>query len=181
MGYNDRNPTFSFRLGEYRHSKVNKLAAAVKMPTADYVRKIFDQFINGDLIEKPKDELSVKMTLLKIRKLEADIKYMELKNKYLETFGTPLSNSAVRILKPQVAPAANTWHEIEQRQISPYDEKNKRLQCVECQQIFSWQNYEEFNEQLTEYQRQITNLHGRALNHLEKTACFEVNFHGASS
>ena len=61
MGYNERNPSFTFRLGEYRHGKLNKLAKAAKMPTVDYVRNvILDPFLNGDLIPKAKDDFILK-------------------------------------------------------------------------------------------------------------------------
>ena len=46
MGYNERNPIFSLRLGEYRHGKINKLAKLEKMPAVDLVRKIIDQLIS---------------------------------------------------------------------------------------------------------------------------------------
>ena len=50
-----RNPSFTFRFGEYRHGKLNKLAKAANMPTVDYVRsKILDPFIEGDLVPRAK-------------------------------------------------------------------------------------------------------------------------------
>ena len=46
MGYDSRNPSFTFRFGEYRHGKLNKLAKAAKMPTVEYVRNaILDPFL----------------------------------------------------------------------------------------------------------------------------------------
>ena len=71
MGYNDRNPSFTFRFGEYRHGKLNKLAKAAKMTTVDYVRSaILDPFLNGDLIPRSKDDLAVEMQKLKSKKLK---------------------------------------------------------------------------------------------------------------
>ena len=128
MGYNERNPIFSFRLGEYRHGKLLKLSKLNKMPANDYLRSIVDQYLAGDLIPKAKDDLAVEMTKLKIEKIKGEIEYLKLKNKYLETFGAPMSNSATRILKPQLITTNQQTTELK----SPYDEINNRLQCVEC-------------------------------------------------
>jgi hypothetical protein len=103
MGYNERNPIFSFRLGEYRHGKLLRLSKLNKMPANDFLRSILDQYLAGDLIPKSKDDLAVEMTKLKLQKIKAEIEYLQLKNKYMETFGAPMSASATRILKPQIA------------------------------------------------------------------------------
>ena len=103
MGYDTRNPSFTFRFGEYRNGKLNKLAKAANMPTVDYVRsKILDPFIEGDLVPKAKDDLILEMSKLKLEKIKAEIEYLKLKNRYMETFGTPLSSAATRILKQQI-------------------------------------------------------------------------------
>ena len=65
MGYSDRNPIFSWRLGEYRHAKVLRLAKLNKMPANDFLRSIVDQYLAGDLIPKAKDDLAVEMQKLK--------------------------------------------------------------------------------------------------------------------
>ena len=80
MGYNERNPIFSFRLGEYRHGKINKLAKLEKMPAADLVRKIIDQWLSGNLIEKSNDDTANEHAKLKLLKLKAEIEYLQLKN-----------------------------------------------------------------------------------------------------
>ena len=78
MGYNERNPSFTFRLGEYRHGKLNKLAKAAKMPTVDYVRNvILDPFLNGDLIPKAKDDFILEMSKMKLEKIKAEIEYLK--------------------------------------------------------------------------------------------------------
>jgi len=87
MGYNERNPIFSFRLGEYRHGKLLRLSKLNKMPANDFLRSILDQYLAGDLIPKAKDDLAVEMTKLKLLKIKAEIEYLQLKNKYMENFG----------------------------------------------------------------------------------------------
>ena len=181
MGYNDRNPSFTFRLGEYRHGKLNKLAKAAKMPTVDYVRNvILDPFLNGDLIPRSKDDLAVEMQKLKIEKTKAEIEYLQLKNKYMETFGAPMSASATRILKPQISTFPKSDHITQQITMSPYDAKNNIIQCVECSQLFRWENKDEFLKQKYEFELHMTNNHNRALSYLEKSVLDDLRFSGAS-
>ena len=176
MGYNERNPSFTFRFGEYRHGKLNKLAKAAKMPTVDYVRiSILDKFLNGDLIPKAKDDLAVEMTKLKLEKIKAEIEYLKLKNRYLETFGSPLSNAATRILKPQIVSTPQN-----QITMSPYDAKNNIIQCVECSQLFRWENKDEFLKQKYEFELHMTNNHCRPLSYLEKSVLDDLRYSGGS-
>ena len=176
MGYNERNPIFSFRLGEYRHGKLLRLSKLNKMPANDFLRSILDQYLAGDLIPKAKDDLAVEMTKLKLQKIKAEIEYLQLKNKYMETFGAPMSASATRILKPQMVPTAQT----SQITMSPFDAKNNIIQCVECSQLFRWQNKDEFLQQKFEFERHMTNNHNRALSYLEKSVLDDLRFSGGS-
>jgi hypothetical protein len=176
MGYNERNPIFSFRLGEYRHGKLLKLSKLNKMPANDYLRSIVDQYLAGDLIPKAKDDLAVEMTKLKLEKIKAEIEYLKLKNKYLETFGAPMSNSATRILKPQLITTNQQTTELK----SPYDEINNRIQCVECGSLFYWKTRDEFVQQKYEFELHLTNKHNRALSYPEKSVLDDLTFHGAS-
>ena len=176
MGYNERNPIFSFRLGEYRHGKLLKLSKLNKMPANDYLRSIVDQYLAGDLIPKAKDDLAVEMTKLKIEKIKGEIEYLKLKNKYLETFGAPMSNSATRILKPQLITTNQQTSELK----SPYDEINNRIQCVECGSLYHWKTRDDFIQQKYEFELHLTNKHNRALSYSEKTIIDDLTFHGAS-
>jgi len=176
MGYNERNPIFSFRLGEYRHGKLLRLSKLNKIPANDYLRSIVDQFLAGDLIPKAKDDLAVEMTKLKLQKIKAEIEYLQLKNKYMENFGAPMSASATRILKPQITNTQQT----SQITMSPYDAKNNIIQCVECSQLFRWENKDEFLKQKYEFELHMTNNHNRALSYLEKSVLDDLRYSGAS-
>jgi hypothetical protein len=176
MGYSDRNPIFSWRLGEYRHAKMLRLAKLNKMPANDFLRSIVDQYLAGDLIPKAKDDLAVEMQKLKIEKTKAEIEYLKLKNKYLETFGAPMSNSATRILKPQIITEVNQSTVLK----SPYDEKNNIIQCVECSQLFRWQTKAEFLQQKFEFERHMSSSHNRAFSYLEKSVLDDLTYSGAS-
>jgi len=177
MGYNERNPIFSFRLGEYRHGKLLKLSKLNKMPANDYLRSIVDQYLAGDLIPKAKDDLAVEMTKLKLQKIKAEIEYLKLKNKYMETFGAPMSASATRILKPQIT---TTTQQTAAALMSPYDEKNNRLQCTDCGILFTYENKDEFLQEKFELERHMTNNHNRGLSYLEKSVLDDLSFAGAS-
>jgi len=178
MGYNERNPSFTFRFGEYRHGKLNKLAKAAKMPTVEYVRiAILDKFLNGDLIPKAKDDLILEMSKLKLEKIKAEIEYLKLKNRYMETFGTPLSSAATRILKPQIVPTPQQTTAL----MSPYDEKNNRIQCTDCGILFAWSDRNEWLQQKHEFELHMTNKHNRALTYLEKTVLTDLSFSGVST
>jgi hypothetical protein len=176
MGYNERNPIFSFRLGEYRHGKLLRLSKLNKMPANDYLRSIVDQFLAGDLIPKAKDDLAVEMTKLKLQKIKAEIEYLQLKNKYMETFGAPMSASAARILKPQIITTPQQTTAL----MSPYDEKNNRIQCTDCGILFTWENKDEFLQQKYEFELHLTNKHNRPLSYSEKSVLDDLTFHGAS-
>jgi len=183
MGYNERNPIFSFRLGEYRHGKLLRLSKLNKMPANDYLRSIVDQFLAGDLIPKAKDDLAVEMTKLKLQKIKAEIEYLQLKNKYMETFGAPMSASATRILKPQIRgnyDPTQITNAAGQITMSPFDAKNNIIQCCECSQLFRWENKDEFLQQKFEFERHMTNNHNRALSYLEKSVLDDLRFSGAS-
>ena len=176
MGYDKRNPPFTFRLGLYRHSKLNRLAALNKMPAVEFLRqKIIDPYLAGELIEKPKDDLAIEMTKLKLEKIKAEIEYLKLKNRYLETFGSPMSASATRILKPQIVTTPQN-----QITVSPYDAKNNIIQCVECSQLFRWENKDEFLKQKYEFELHMTNNHNRALSYLEKSVLDDLRYSGGS-
>ena len=176
MGYNERNPSFTFRFGEYRHSKIVKLAKLNKLPVVDFVRsKILDPFLDGDLIPKAKDDLVIEMAKLKLEKIKAEIEYLKLKNRYMETFGSPMSTSATRILKPQIVSTQTS-----QITMSPYDAKNNIIQCVECSQLFRWQDKDEFLKQKYEFELHMTNNHNRALSYLEKSVLDDLRYSGVS-
>jgi len=178
MGYDTRNPSFTFRFGEYRHGKLSKLAKLNKMPVVDFVRiEILDKFLNGDLVPRAKDDLILEMSKLKLEKIKAEIEYLKLKNRYMETFGTPLSSAATRILKPQIITMPQqTTTEL----MSPYDEKNNRIQCTDCGILFTWKTRDEWLNQKYEYELHMTNKHNRAMSYLEKTVLTDISFTGAS-
>ena len=179
MGYNERNPIFSFRLGEYRHGKLLRLSKLNKMPANDFLRSILDQYLAGDLIPKAKDDLAVEMAKLKLQKLKAEIEYLKLKNKYMETFGAPMSTSATRILKPQII-ADQPQKQIYENPQSPYDAANKRLQCIDCGALFTWESYTHYNIAISELQRHLVAKHNRVKTEIEKDVLLNLKYEGAS-
>ena len=192
MGYNERNPTFAFRLGEYRNGKLNKLAKGANKTPVDYLRlEIIDPFFAGNLIRKTEDDLDIKLKEAKLESVLKDNKLKQIKIDYYENFHIPMPDKTTRVLKPQIITqtkpdaATVTFSSLDLERekkdpISPYDEKNNRLECLECGWLFCWKNQEEFNDQLLEFQRHMTNKHEREINHFERAAIIDAKFLGAS-
>ena len=178
MNYNKRNPIFSFRLSDYRKSKLDKLALLDKMSTNEFARKIIDMFLANELIEKTED-LDVELLKLKIEKIRADIEYQKLKINYMINFNKPMSASATRIIKPQII--VQPQKQIYENPQSPYDAKNKRLQCTDCGCLFSWNSNESFNSQMQEFQRHLVAKHNRIKTAIEKEVLIDLQYEGAST
>ena len=174
--YNQRNPIFSFRLSDYRRTKLDKLALLDKTSANEVARKIIDKYLANELIEKTED-LDKEMIKLRIEKLKNEIEYQKLKIQYMKNLEKPMSATATRIIKPQIITTENTTAQI----MSPYDEKNNRLQCVECGSLFHWKNRDEFLQQKYEFELHMTNKHNRAMSYLEKTVFDDLSYSGAST
>ena len=176
MNYNQRNPIFSFRLSDYRKSKLDKLAKLDKTSANEVARKIIDKYLANELIEKTED-LDKEMIKLRIEKLKNEIEYQKLKINYMKVFDKPMSATATRIIKPQIITTENTTAQV----MSPYDAKNNRIQCVECGSLFIWLTRDDFLQQKYEFELHMTNKHNRAMTYLEKTVLTDLSFSGAST
>ena len=177
--YNQRNPIFSFRLTDYRRSKLDKLALLDKTSANELAKKIIDKYLANELIEKTED-LDKEMLKLRIEKLRMEIEYQKLKIGYIRNFDKPLSASATRILKPQII-VGQPQKEIYENPQSPYDAKNKRLQCIDCGCLFTWQNSSEFNIAIAEWQRHLVAKHNRVKTEIERDVLIDLQFEGAST
>ena len=176
MNYNQRNPTFSFRLSHLLNQRLTKMAKLHNETTNEHARSILSKYLQGNLVEKQLNEKQERILELRIKKMEMEIKYAELKNKYLETFNAPMSRRAEIAIKPQI---------IEQKQVfenpqSPYDASNKRLQCTDCGSLFCWYSEQEFNSQMQEFQRHLVSKHDRAKTEIERQVLIELKFEGNS-
>ena len=177
MNYNDRNPTFSFRLNHLLNQRLTKMAKLHNETTNEHARSILSKYLQGNLVEKKLDDKQERILELRIKKMEMEIKYAELKNKYLETFNAPMSRRAEIAIKPQII--------VEQKQVfqnpqSPYDASNKRLQCVDCGVLFAWNSEQEFNSQMQEFQRHLVSKHNRVKTEIERQVLIELNYEGVS-
>ena len=178
MNYNKRNPIFSFRLLEKEHSKIDKLAKIDKTSANEFAREIIRKYLSNELIEKTED-LDVELLKLKIEKIRADIDYQKLKVKYMINFNKPMSASATRIIKPQII--VQPQKQIYENPQSPYDAKNKRLQCTDCGCLFTWSSNESFNSQMQEFQRHLVAKHNRIKTAIEKEVLIDLQYEGAST
>ena len=175
MNYNRRNPTFSFRVEYNDRIKLDKLAKIDKISTNEFARKIITMYLKNELIKNTED-LQKEKIKLQIEKLKAEIKYAQIKNTYFENFNQPMSRRAEIAIKPQI---------IERKQVfqnpqSPYDESNKRLQCVDCGSLFCWYSEQEFESQMREFQRHLVSKHDRAKTEIERQVLIELKYEGDS-
>ena len=175
MNYNQRNPIFSFRMSDYRRSKLDKLAKLDKISANEFARKIIDKYLSKELIEN-KENKEEKLLELRIKKLEAEIKYMEIKNNYFANFGQPLSRKATVMIKPEII-VENSHNESLQ---SPYDANNRRIQCVECGVLFDWQHPDAMKFAIGEFRKHMIIKHSRELNPLESDVINNLDYEGNS-
>ena len=184
MNYNDRNPTFSFRLNHLLNQKLTKLAKLHKETTNEHARTILSKYLKGELVEKKLDDRQERLLDLRIKKLEAEIKYTEIKNKYFETFNQPMSRRAEIAIKPQIIKpqriVSSMINRFESHQ-SPYDAKNKRLQCCDCGSLFCWNSEQEFESQMQEFQRHLVSKHDRVKTEIERDVLIELKYEGDST
>ena len=176
MKYNERNPTFSFRLNHLLNQRLTKMAKLHNESTNEHARTVLSKYLKGELIEKKTDDRQEKLLDLRIKKLEAEIKYAQIKNTYFENFNQPMTRRAEIAIKPQI---------IEQKQVfqnpqSPYDASNKRLQCIDCGSLFCWYSEKEFNSQMAEFQRHLVSKHDRAKTEIERQVLIELKYEGDS-
>ena len=181
--YNRRNPTFSFRVEYNDRIKLDKLAKIDKISTNEFARKIITMYLKNELIKNTED-LQKEKIKLQIEKLKAEIKYMEIKNNFAETFNKPMRQRTQIAIKPMImGESEKNWKEWEQKSQnpqSPYDAKNKRLQCIDCGQLFTWENYEMYNIAIQEFQRHLVAKHNRVKTEIEKDVLLNLSYEGAS-
>jgi len=175
MSYDNLHPTFSFRIEKYQDQKITKLATQNQKSRTEFAKDIITKYLKGELIEKSED-FQTELIKLKIEKLKAEIKYAQIKNNYFETFNQPMSRRAEIAIKPQI---------IERKQVfqnpqSPYDESNRRLQCVDCGSLFCWYSEQEFESQMREFQRHLVSKHDRAKTEIERDVLIDLKYEGDS-
>ena len=174
--YNERNPTLSFRIERSELLHLVRLAEKKETNVNGIAKKIISKYLKGEIIDA-KDNLQTELVKLRVEKIKAEIKYLQIKNNYYETFNQPMSRRAEIQIKPQII--------VEQKQVfqnpqSPYDASNKRLQCIDCGILFSWKSQQEFNSQLQEFQRHIVSKHDRTKTEIERQVLIELKYEGDS-
>ena len=174
MSYSQKNPTVAFRIEKKLFDKLIKKAEIKKITNSEYSREIITKFLKDELIENNQTEYDK----LKLEKLKEEIRYLKIKNDFAENFDKPLSNSAVRMLKP----ITQTYEKetIEELSISPYDADNKRLQCTDCGVLLTWNSFETYLQQIKEYKNHILSRHNREFSPLEKNVIDNLKYEGKS-
>ena len=181
--YNERNPTLSFRVDRKEKNHLDRVAEKKKMTVNDLAKDVLSKFLKGELI-LAKDDQQKELVQLRIEKIKAEIKYLQIKNNYYDTFNQPMSRRAEIALKPQVIKpqriVSSMIDRFESHQ-SPYDAKNKRLQCCDCGSLFCWNSEEEFESQMQEFQRHIVSKHDRVKTEIERDVLIELKYEGDST
>ena len=181
--YNERNPTLSFRVDRKEKNHLDRVAEKKKMTVNDLAKDILSKFLKGDLI-LAKDDQQKELVQLRIEKIKAEIKYLQIKNNYYDTFNQPMSRRAEIAIKPQIIEpkqriVSSMIDRFESYQ-SPYDAKNKRLQCIDCGSLFCWYSEQEFNSQMQEFQRHLVSKHNRVKTEIEKQVLIDLKYEGDS-
>jgi len=183
MSYNERNPTLSFRIERAELKHLEKLAEKKETNVNGIAKKIITKYLKGEIIDA-KDELNTELAKLRVEKIKAEIKYLQIKNNYYETFNQPMSRRAEIAIKPQVIKpqriVSSMIDRFESHQ-SPYDAKNKRLQCVDCGSLFCWNSEQEFESQMQEFQRHLVSKHDRVKTEIERDVLIELKYEGDST
>ena len=183
MSYRDRNPTIAFRIEKKLFQKLQREAERKKITNSEYSREIISKFLKLELIENNQTEYDK----LKLEKLKEEIRYLKIKNDFAETFDQPLSNSARRIIKPAITnnqelslkfgAGGGSYDSLYQ---SPYDASSKRLQCVDCGILITWNSFDAYIAQIPEYKKHILNKHNRELSAIEKDVLDNLKYEGKS-
>ena len=171
MSYQTRNPTIAFRTTAYNKGKMEKEARSKKMELSKYCAAIIEDYVQGVLV---KEDQSSEMEKLRMEKLKEEIRYLKIKNDFAENFDKPISNSATRMLKPAITNNQELSFQ------SPYDATTKRLQCVDCGVLITWNNFESYLTQIHEYKKHILNKHNRELSAIEKDVIDNLKYEGKS-
>ena len=183
MNYNDRNPTLSFRIERSEHLHLEKLAEKKETNVNGIAKKIITKYLKGEIVDV-KDEMQTELVKLRIEKIKAEIKYLQIKNNYFETFNQPMSRRAEIAIKPQIIKpqriVSSMIDRFESHQ-SPYDAKNKRLQCCDCGSLFCWNSEQEFQSQMQEFQRHLVSKHDRVKTEIERDVLIELKYEGDST
>ena len=56
MNYNERNPTFSFRLSHLLNQRLTKMAKLSRESTNEHARTVLTKYLKGELVEKKLDD-----------------------------------------------------------------------------------------------------------------------------
>jgi hypothetical protein len=177
MSYNQRYPIISFRIESTYKKKLQTEATNKKLSLSDLAKLVLQDYAQGKLIS-PKKSLDLEIAQARLEKLKVETKYLQLKNDYFENFKKPLSDSGTRMLSRSfnhqkiISP--------EQNNQSPYDESNKRFQCVDCHAQFPYGSMDGFLTQMLEYKNHIIANHNRELNAIEKDVFSTIQFQGVS-
>ncbi len=145
----DELTKFQFNLNQEEQKKI---ADRIGLPEGTIVENLN---IKDYLLAQTNESEDDKYKRLRNAKLDVEIAYKKLMIDYFKTFHTPPT--------PRGENALKTKSEIENNFQSPYDEKNNRLQCNECGQLFGGT----ISEQKDSYVDHLELRHQRPITEIE--------------
>jgi len=166
------NPTLSFRQKRHIRTHLEKSVEKKKYDAStvsELAQTIIEKWCKGEVIDKTVD-LVRRNWELKNRKLELEIERSERKD-------LGLASASVRI-KPITI---NQIPDDDENIRSPYDESNKRLQCIECGCLFTWKDSDEYIEKIGELKNHLLIKHDRQFNALEREVIDNLHYEGDST
>jgi len=173
--YNERHPPVSFRtipkIIKFLEKEMQK-QPEIFFSVHDVARDIVERMEKGDLIDK-KSDLAMTTIKLKNRKLELEIEKLTQSI----AFRSGIASASVRIKPITIKQIPDDDETIR----SPYDESNKRLQCIECGCLFGWKNQEEYYEKAGELKMHLMLKHDRQFNALEREVIDNLHYEGDST
>jgi len=140
------------------------------MSTNEFARKIITMYLKNELVKKS-DDLQTEKTKLQIEKLKLECQRLQARNEFMK------NPRATITMKKSLYVENNSNETIR----SPYDESNKRLQCVECGCLFGWKNKDEFVEKFGELKNHLLLKHDRPFNALEREVIDNLTYEGDST
>ena len=77
--YNERNPTLSFRIERSELVHLQNLAEKKETNLNGIAKQIISKYLKGEIIDA-KDNLQTELVKLRVEKIKAEIKYLQIKN-----------------------------------------------------------------------------------------------------
>ena len=176
MNYNSKNKVYSTRYSFDENKILTRKTNADKDSTnnSQHQSKIMKLYLSGKLIPIAQNLQEEKLKL-QIEKLKLENQYLGIRIGFRENLSKP---KATITMKKELYIENNSGTGSIR---SPYDSENKRLQCIDCMCMFTWENKLDFIDQIGEFQRHLVSEHNREMTTLESDVIMKLQYEGEST